>query len=141
MSKKLRYVVIFLVLAIIAAGFAWWYTFRETDRNVASYKTDVTIDAASLLQAFETNEDSANIIYREKIILVTGTVGSITQDTTGYSVYLKESDAISGIMCRFDRPDFNPELAAVGSKVGIKGLCNGYLMDVVLDKCTIADMP
>jgi hypothetical protein len=90
-----------------------------------------------LLQAFESNEDSANGMYLDKIILVTGMVGSVTQDSIGYSVYLKDNNAISGVMCSFDRTAFDPALIKVGSNVSIKGFCTGYLMDVVLTKCSI----
>lgn len=108
---------------------------------MASYKTDVSITAPLLLQAFENNEDSANLKFGDKIIMVTGTVSTVAQDSTGYSVYLKDKDAVSGIMCRFDRTAFNPAMASVGSEVSIKGLCSGYLMDVVLDRCSIMGKP
>ncbi len=80
MSKKIRYILIFLVLALIAAVAVWKYTFKESESNVASHKTEVTIDAPKLLQAFESNEDSANLKYRNKVILVTGSVGSVSKD-------------------------------------------------------------
>lgn len=139
MSKKIRYILIFLVLALLAAVAVWKYTFKESESNVASHKTDVTIDAPKLLQAFETNEDSANLKYREKVILVSGTVGSITKDSLGYSVYLKEKDAISGIVCSFDNSSFDSARIKPGAQINVKGICMGYLMDVQMNKCNIAE--
>ena len=141
MSKKIRYILIFLFLAFIAAFITWKYTFKKSELNVSSHKTDIIIDAPLLLQAFSTNEDSANVRYLDKIILVTGTVGSVTQDSLGYSVYLKDNAALSGIMCSFEEKAFDPALIKVGSQVSIKGLCTGYLMDVELNKCSIAGKP
>jgi hypothetical protein len=141
MSKKIRYILIFLLLAFIAAVFAWKYTFKKSELSVASHKTDITIEANVLLKSFETSEDSANRLYLDKIILVTGLVGSVTRDSVGYSVYLREDTAISGVMCSFDRTAFNPELIKVGSQVTIKGICTGYLMDVILTKCSISANP
>jgi uncharacterized protein YdeI (BOF family) len=138
MSKKIRYILIFLVLALIAAVAVWKYTFKESESNVASHKTDVTIDAPSLLQAFESNEDSANLKYRNKIILVSGIVGSVSKDTLGYSVYLKEKDAISGIICSFDKASFDSVQIKPGAQINVKGICMGYLMDVQMNKCNIA---
>jgi hypothetical protein len=137
MSKKIRYILIFLLLAFIAAVFAWKYTFKKSELSVASHKTDITIEANVLLKAFETSEDSANRLYLDKIILVSGLVGSVTQDSMGYSVYLKDNNAVSGIMCSFNETAFDPALIKVGSKVSIKGFCTGYLMDVVLTKCSL----
>ncbi len=123
----------------IAAVAAWKYTFKDSESNVASHKTEVTIDAQSLLQAFEINEDSANMKYRDKVIQVSGTVGSIAQDSLGYTVYLKEKDAISGIVCSFDRSSFDSVRVKPGSQINVKGICMGYLMDVQMNKCNIVE--
>jgi hypothetical protein len=139
MSNKIRYILIFLVLALIAVVAVWKYTFKVSESNVASHKTEVTIDAPKLLVAFETNEDSANTNYRDKVILVSGTVGSITKDSLGYSVYLKEKDAISGIICSFDKSSFDSVRVRPGAKINVKGICMGYLMDVQMNKCNIAE--
>jgi hypothetical protein len=139
MSKKIRYILIFLVLALIAGVAAWKYTFKISESNVASHKTEVTIDAPRLLQAFETNEDSANMKYRDKVVQVSGTVGSITKDSLGYSVYLKEKDAISGIICSFDKSSFDSVRVKPGAQINVKGICMGYLMDVQMNKCNIAE--
>jgi hypothetical protein len=139
MSKKIRYILIFLILALIVAVAAWMYIFKDSESNVASHKTEVTIDAPKLLQAFETNEDSANREYRDKVIQVSGTVGSVTRDSLGYSVYLKEKDAISGIICSFDKSSFDSVRVKPGAQVNVKGICMGYLMDVQMNKCNIAE--
>jgi hypothetical protein len=137
MSKKIRYIVAFLLLAMIAAILVWKYTFKKSELSVASHRTDFTMDAAILLKAFETNEDSANARYMDKIVVVTGTIGSVSKDSLGYAVYLKDNGAVSGVMCSFDAQEFNPALVKVGSHAVVKGLCTGYLMDVVLNKCSI----
>ena len=139
MSKKIRYILIFLVLALIAAVAVWKYTFKDSESNVASHKTEVTIDAPKLLQAFETNEDSANLKYRNKVILVTGSVGSVSKDSLGYTVYLKEKDAISGIICSFDKASFDSVRIIPGAQINVKGICMGYLMDVQMNKCNISE--
>jgi len=139
MSKRIRFILVFLIVALIAAVAAWKYTFKKSESNVASHKTEVTIDAPELLQAFEINEDSANMKYLDKVILVSGTVGSISKDSLGYTVYLKEEDAISGIVCSFDNASFDSALVKPGSQINVKGICTGYLMDVIMNKCYIGD--
>jgi hypothetical protein len=139
MSKKIRYILVFLVLALIAAVAVWKYTFKKSETSVASHKTDITVDAPMLLKAFETNEDSANLRYLDKIIQVSGVVATVSHDSLGYSVYLKEKDAMSGIMCSFDEPALDTGRVKTGSTVKIKGMCTGYLMDVVLNKCLVVE--
>ncbi len=137
MTKKFWYFLAFLIIGMLVAYAAWKYTFKKSESSVASRKTDITIEASLLLQAFESNEDSANIRYLDKILQVSGTVESILEDSLGYSVYLKEKDALSGIMCSFDKSAFDPALVKNGSQVTVKGLCTGYLLDVVLNKCSV----
>jgi predicted aconitase len=138
MSIKARYIVIFILLAIIFALTAWKYTFRKSASSVAGKEADIEIQASRLAGQFEMNEDSANLLYLDKVILVSGTVESCTTDSTGASVYLREEGSTAGVLCSFDRS--TKELASIqsGMKVTIKGICTGYLLDVVMNKCVLS---
>jgi len=46
---------------------------------------------------------------------------------------------MAGINCRFDRKALDPGIITAGSRVDIKGKYNGYLMDVVMNKCSLAN--
>jgi hypothetical protein len=137
--SKIRYVVAFLVVAIILAVMAWKYTFRKSETSVSDVKAALRVDSPVLLQAYENNEDSANSLYLDKVITVTGTVAEIMPDSLGYSVYLKESDAISGILCSFDKEAFDPAVIKEGSQIAVKGICSGYLLDVNLNRCAVVE--
>jgi len=137
MSKKIWLIILFIVLALIAAFIVWRYTFRKSETTAASMKTDFYLDASTLLREFENNEDSANYRYLDKVIVVTGTVESVTSDSLSVSLYLKETDAISGVICSFDRDALDPVTIQAGTTVKVKGICTGYLMDVVINKCSL----
>lgn len=137
MKNKFRYILAFLLLAVIGAILLWKYAFRETESSVASQKADFTITVPGLLEAFEKDETGANALYLDKVLLVSGMVESISADSLGYSVYLKENDSVSGVICSFDKNSLDTALIKKGMQVSIKGLCTGYLMDVVLNKCSL----
>jgi hypothetical protein len=139
MSKKLRYIIAFLILALIAAFIIWKYTFRKSDVSTESKRPDYKMEASGLLQEFETNETTANSLYLDKIVVVTGTIASVTEDSVGISVYLKEQDAMSGVICSFDKTALNKSAVDTGLTVSIKGICTGYLMDVVMNRCALAN--
>lgn len=139
MSKRVQYLIAFLVVALILAVAAWKYTFRKAETSVSEVKALLTTDVLSLLHAYESNEDSANALYLDKVITVTGNVDRIMPDSLGYSVYLKESDAMSGILCSFDKDAFDPSVVKEGSSIAVKGICSGYLLDVNLNRCAVVE--
>jgi hypothetical protein len=137
MKTRYLYLLTFIILALMVAVLVWKYTFRPAVANVSGQKADAEMEAARLLQAFETNEADANALYLGKILMVSGTVESVTEDALGISVYLKDSVAMAGIMCSFDKEYREATALQKGMPANIKGICTGYLMDVVLNKCSL----
>jgi len=125
------------MLGLIVVIFAWLYAFRKADLSVVSQKAEVEISATDLLEKFESNEAAANTAYLGKVIIVAGTIDNITEDSTNVSVNLKNPDDISGVMCGFNKSSIDRSSLKVGGNVRIKGICTGYLMDVVLNKCAV----
>jgi hypothetical protein len=137
MTKKIRLLLVFLVVAAILAVIAWKFTFRSAETSVSSEAAAYTLDATALLQAFESNEDSANSLYLDKIVEVRGRVDAVSADSLGFTVYLKDSDAVSGILCSFDREALDTATVRAGGTVSVKGRCSGYLLDVNLNRCAV----
>lgn len=137
MKPIFRNLLIVLAIGLFAALLALLYIFRKSAVSVESKKADVEIDAGSLVHAFENNESEANELYLGKIVSVKGKVESISEDEVGISVYLKNDDDIAGIICSFDKSAKDISTIRRGDMVQIKGICTGYLMDVVLNKCAL----
>lgn len=130
-----------LLLALIGILFVKFYVFKKADESVASKKADVEITADDLVKSFEADEKSANARYLSKILLVKGTIDNVADtknDTaTEITVYLKEKGKTSGVMCSFNKHVFKKDSVKPGDSVSIKGICSGYLMDVVMNKCAL----
>lgn len=138
MRKSIAVTILLLIVALAGGYLAWKYTFRETDLNVSARKADVHIDARDLILAYESDENAANELYLDKVLLVTGTVESVSEDDVGISVYLKGANDLSGVICGFDKTT-NVKSLEKGSVVNIKGICTGYLIDVVMNRCYLVD--
>lgn len=135
MKKK---VILIGILALIVIAFGVWkWTFRPAETDVSGHKTDMAINATDLVLQFTQNEDSANARYLNKVIEITGTVDTIAMKEEEVSVYLKENNAISGVLCSFNKKSFNSDFIKKGDKITLKGVCSGYLMDVVMNKCSL----
>ena len=55
------------------------------------------------------------------------------------SLTLKSPDEISGVICSFDKTALPEKLPEIGDTIKIKGMCSGYLLDVVLNKCSLVE--
>ncbi len=129
-----KYVWLFTVVILIVGVILWLFLFNRDIRF--SSKPDFIMYARDLTEAFNTNEAEANDLYLDKVISVSGIVESISEDSMEITVYLKEKDAVSGVICSFDR-DTDVSGIMEGTRVQIKGKCTGYLLDVILNKCSI----
>lgn len=122
-------------MAVIAvAGVAYaLYVWYKPARDVKDEKA-VSITAQQIFDAYSKDEKSANTLYLDKAIQVSGEVKSIKTNQQGKTVVmLKTGDEMFGVQCTLK------EAAALkeGDQVTIKGICTGYLMDVVLIDCFV----
>jgi predicted phosphodiesterase len=139
MSKKVLIIILVFILGIMGALITYLWTFRKTDLSVSSKNTDFEISAGELLQHFENDEVSANETFVDKVIIVKGPVDTVSEDSLTITVYLKEEDAVSGVLCSFDKSVISAEGLNKGNVVRIKGICSGYLMDVILNRCSLEE--
>lgn len=131
MKKKL--LLLALILVIIAAVAAF-YQFNKTHPDLHSEKAEYSLTSNELAKAFTENEESATAEYSDAILAIEGEVSSIeNQGDTLYTVYLL-GEGLSSVAC-----EMNSKAEADGIKEGevvkIKGICSGYLLDVILVQC------
>jgi hypothetical protein len=125
-----------LVLAAIGVGVGLMM-YNKPHENMQSAKADLAVQAEALFAEFSTDEAAANEKYLNKIVAVNGTVADATKDDKGNtSVQLESGDMLFGVKCELDplskhkRTEFQK-----GEKVTLKGVCTGYLSDVVMVRC------
>jgi DNA/RNA endonuclease YhcR with UshA esterase domain len=131
--NQLKKIVLLLVVILLAvATYTWFFVWNKPQTNVA--KADaLKIEASALLNEYTTNEQTANQKYLEKILEVTGVVMSITKNAEGQTVVLlKTNDPVFGINCTMEEKEV---VLKEGDTVTLKGICTGYLTDVVLIRC------
>jgi hypothetical protein len=132
----------FFVLGIWAiAAFVGLYGYREYNRGLPdthSLKSAFTINASEFAKQFEADESKATSQYADKTISVEGIVASVYTTDSSASVLLNDEGSMASVMCQFVATDV-PEIKKLnrGDIVTIKGICSGYLMDVVLERCVI----
>jgi len=113
------------------------YLYNKQDKNLQKAEPDFVITSVDLQKAFEDDEAVALTKYVNKIIEVTGTVESIKGvEGNIASVVLKTGSGLSSVICTLSSQSDPAELVS-GNEVTIRGECSGFLMDVLLNNCTI----
>ena len=107
-----------------------WYIWNKPARDVTN-EEGIQISAVAIFDSFSNNEQAAKASFLNKAIEVTGTVSSVKKNQAGETVlYLKSNDPVFGVNCTFKQ---DPGVIEKGSTITFKGICTGYLSDVVLN--------
>ena len=127
-----------LVLELIGAAGTYYYAFvYSKNRKFDMVNAEGTsIEAVTLVKAFQENETEANKNYLDKVLLISGTISATDQTQTGdRTLTLSSEDPFAGVMVTLD----STEAAAINmnDKVTVKGFCKGFLSDVVITSAIV----
>jgi hypothetical protein len=132
--KKLIAVVILLVILSAA-----WFAFRlynKPHRDPLS-ETSIRITSTELLRSFENNEAEANGMYLDKVLEIRGKISEIVTNQELIPIVVLETDnPMFGVRCTMESPVIH---AKPGDSVTLKGICTGYLSDVIITKSVIVE--
>jgi flagellar basal body-associated protein FliL len=138
MKKNRKKIITWVLLSVLVllgtGGFVGYRMYTKPHRNVAEAKT-IQVSATDLAAAYENNEAGANSLYLDKVIEVKGEVNEITKNQKGETVITLKGTDMSGLICTLEgttATEIKPN-----SSVVIKGICTGYLTDVVLVRCVL----
>ena len=99
------------------------------------------MDIDELIAFFQRNELQANATYVNKVIEVSGVIKDISLLNDRYTVFLKsETFSKNFVMC-----DMSPsgkiqgDQLTIGDSITLKGVCKGYLLDVIMLNCIPID--
>ena len=118
------------LIFMAGVGYGVWI-WNEPPRDVASEK-GIEITATAIYDSFTQNEARANQLYLNKAIQVTGEIAEIKKNQAGQVVvYLKSDDPIFGVNCTFKK---DPGTLQKNTTITFKGVCTGFLSDVVINQ-------
>ncbi len=141
MARKTRVLMIISILIFVAIVF-FVYVAVYNKPHVDVYKSSPGISLTSdiIVEDFENNETLANSKYLEQIIQVTGTISEVVITKDKGVIVLNASNALGNVMCHVSASEHQKINALKkGQEITMKGICTGYLMDVILVKCVIVE--
>lgn len=128
-----------LMIIIVALGMAlYWYNKPHVDvkKSDAAY----VLTAQNLIYEYQQNETKSNEKFAENVVQVNGKVFEISTLKGNCVITLKDENLESGIICHMI-PEENRKALKLnkGQDIEIKGICTGYLLDVIMVRCTLVE--
>lgn len=134
-----KFLKIGLPVLLIGGLVAFKFSQPKPPLDIHKAPTEIKVKAEGLYAAFEADEAAANTAYVGKVIEVSGVLSAITQSSEGnYVVSLEAESPLGQITCNLAPAEsLNPESTSINQVLTVKGVCTGYLFDVVIDNATI----
>lgn len=126
--------------AIFAAVVTAFLVYNKPHRSVAEEEAEFTLPASELVEAFSEDESAADSVYSGKVVEIRGMLKDKMVSDGAAILFIGDTTQMIGVNCflREHQEDAYRALQ-IGRQVTVKGICNGLLLDVVLDKCIVKD--
>jgi len=130
----MKKILIGLILVGLVTSGVIYVMYNKPHRDPATEKS-ISVSSMELFRSFEEDEALANKLYLDKVLEISGKISEITanQDMTPIIV-LETENMVFGIRCTMNESETKVK---VGETVTIKGICTGYLSDVVITNAII----
>ena len=137
MKKKIFILLGLIIVIAIIIGLAMYFKPHE---NMSRQSVDFSLSTDELLNDFESDEAVANEKYVDKVIEVSGEIGSVDATEEKITLILNTENPVSGVICEMDDlSSHDNSLFVEGEKISLKCLCTGYLMDVAMRRCVVVN--
>lgn len=120
-----------ILLSSAIAVFMYYKPHRSVRKEDAAHKLSVE----ELVQAFAEDEEQANAQYAGKVLEVYGNLKEMILNDSTLILLMGDSTQMIGVSCYLQK-DQKAKYTTLkrGQPVSVKGICNGMLLDVVVDK-------
>lgn len=123
-----------IVITSLVAVFMYFKPHRSVRNEDALF----TLHVSELVRAFVEDEARANALYVGKVIEVRGTLKEMILNDSTLILLMGDSTEMTGVSCYLQQDQKQKYTGLTrGSSVSVKGVCNGMLLDVVIDKALL----
>ena len=137
--KKMGWFIVGPVFAISGFLFIENYLKKETFSDTVSVKADYTVNAPDLIREFAANDSTANIKYREKIIVINGVVSDVERLSDSSTNFRFSDTTGSYAIFSFDKMQLEKiKNIKTGDRISLKGSCSGSIFSEILGITSIS---
>ena len=130
----------YILLLFLIIAFILYKIYNKPHVNVINSVEDVSVSTKKIIEDFSSDEALANSIYLDKIIVVKGELSEIKSVSKKTVLILTSKDSFGTVQAELSN-DAAQKIKnyTIGKSIVIKGICTGYLMDVILIKCELIE--
>ena len=137
-STRKVYVLIAIVAIIVIVAVIGFRIYNKPHRVVKTAQPAFTMTATQLVDQFAEDETDANALYAGKIIQLNGRLKDIIRNDSTIILLLGDTSQMMSVSCYLQSGERLSDAALTsGDMVTVKGICNGMLMDVIIDKAIL----
>ncbi|PQJ78366.1 OB-fold protein [Polaribacter porphyrae] len=138
LKNKFFLLIVFVLILINTYHYIIPLFVDSSEKNLKNETVAFTIHSNDLLRAYSKNEEKTDTIYTNKIIEVIGTVKEISFLNSRNTVILQSNSNTFGVICDVNSAEKEKiKTLKENQKIIVKGLCKGFLKDVILLNCSI----
>ena len=132
----MKKIILPLLILVLGGAAVAYYMYNKPVESLDRKKADVEVSAEQMLADYEASEEAANDKYLGKVVAVTGKVAEVTTEDGKSKIHLETGNPISMVITELDEGNGTEGLSA-GDQATVKGMCSGYLSDVILVRSTV----
>ncbi|HCE53971.1 MAG: OB-fold protein [Lutibacter sp.] len=138
-TRNFKILLIVLVLIIISLFFII-NLYNKPFIDIKKSNPELEVTAQEILDDYLADEYSANEKYVDNLIQIKGEIAEISFDKGVSIITLKDRSGFSSIICHM-LPEANLNVLKLkkGSQITIKGVCTGYLFDIMMVRCILTN--
>jgi len=128
-----------LVLIIISLFFII-NLYNKPFIDIKKSNPELVISAQEILSDYQADENLANKKYVDNLIQIKGEIADISFDNGISIITLKDISGFSSIICHM-LPEANLNVLKLkkGNQIVIKGVCTGFLIDIMMVRCVLTN--
>jgi|TARA_B110000902_G_scaffold263039_1_gene341268 hypothetical protein len=137
-SKNKIFLSTIIILSLINGYYFVVPYFKSSEKNLENETAELSISSKELVNAYIINEGKSDILYAGKIIEVTGFIKEISFINNRNTIILNSNNETFGVICDLNKNQEDKiKQLKEDQKIRVKGICKGFLKDVILLNCSI----
>ena len=137
-NKKFFFFATVIILVLININLYVYPFFGSSKNNIEHVEASSSLKSDELIYSFSNNENISNSMYTGKILEVVGDVKEISFLNDRNTIILHTSNKKHGVICDVNKSEIEKfKSLKIHQQIKVKGICKGFLEDVILLNCYI----